>query len=273
MKLVANYVEKPWGRHDLPAWAKPPATMDGAIGELWFTPPDGRALPLLVKYIFTSERLSIQVHPDDVQARARGLAGGKTECWYIIAAEPGATLGVGLEADLDARQLTEAALDGSIVEKMVWHPVVPGDFFFIPAGTIHAIGAGVTLVEIQQNVDVTYRLYDYGRPRELHLDDGTAVSRAGPYDPVQAVRAADGGPLDRMMADCPIFHVFRSADAGAIRDRLGHGPIWIVPISGAIGANAETAGVGECLYLEGDGIAALTLSEDAVVLAAGQGMC
>ncbi|QGP81007.1 class I mannose-6-phosphate isomerase [Sphingobium sp. CAP-1] len=269
MKLVANYVEKPWGRHDLPNWASPPQDLKEPIGELWFTPPDGAHLPLLVKYLFTSERLSVQVHPDDAQGHARGLAGGKTECWYIVDAQPGATLGIGLKRVLDPQQLRDAALDGSIEREMVWHPVTAGDFFFIPAGTVHAVGAGITLVEVQQNVDVTYRLYDYGRPRELHLEDGAAVSRALPYDMSNAVRASEQGPVERTLAQCPIFTVLRATDADDIRAKLGNRPVWIIPLNGMATAAGETAIVGACLYL--DSPASLRLSEDALVLVAVEG--
>src|SRR5205823_13170573 len=109
------------------------------------------------------------------QARARGLPRGKSECWYILEAEPGAVLGLGLTREAAADELRAAALDGSIEELISWRPVRAGDFISVPPGTIHAIGAGISLLEIQQNADVTYRLYDYGRPRELHLDDGIAV--------------------------------------------------------------------------------------------------
>lgn len=269
MKLVATYVEKPWGRADLPAWALPPSDARAPIGELWFTPPDGAHLPLLVKYLFTSQRLSVQVHPDDEQGRARGLTGGKSECWYIVDAAPDATLGIGMDAVLGPQALRDAALDGSIAHRMVWHRVAPGDFFFIPAGTVHAVGAGITLIEIQQNVDVTYRLHDYGRPRDLHLDDGTAVSRAEPYDMDHAVRAADGGPVERSLVQSPLFTVLRSGNADALGDHLGKGPVWIVPLAGTVTAEEDSATLGECLYL--DGITTLHLSDEALVLAAIQG--
>ena len=109
MKLERRYVEKPWGRTELPPMFDPPT--GDQIGEVWFT--DGAELPLLAKYIFTSERLSIQVHPDDAQARGRGLAQGKSECWYILDAEPGATLGLGLTRKIGVDELRAAALDGS----------------------------------------------------------------------------------------------------------------------------------------------------------------
>nr|WP_221214516.1 class I mannose-6-phosphate isomerase [Novosphingobium hassiacum] len=173
-------VEKPWGVDTLP----PPfvAPEGKRIGEVWFEPPP--EMPdILVKYIFTSEKLSVQVHPSDEQAKELGESGrGKEECWLVIDAEPGATLGIGFKRPIDAEAMRAAALDGSIEDLMEWYPVKVGDFFYIPAGTVHAIGAGVSLIEIQQNSDITYRLYDYGRPRELHLDKGIAVARGQALD-------------------------------------------------------------------------------------------
>jgi mannose-6-phosphate isomerase len=124
VKLERRYAEKPWGRTTLlPMFDPPPGKR---IGEVWFT--GGGELPLLAKYIFTSERLSIQVHPDDEQARARGLARGKSECWTILEAEPGATLGLGLKREVDKDELRAAALDGSIEQLMDWKPVAAGEF-------------------------------------------------------------------------------------------------------------------------------------------------
>jgi mannose-6-phosphate isomerase len=179
MLLERHFVEKPWGRDDVPTPFGAPA--DQRIGEVWYEAADGSPLPLLVKWLFTSEKLSIQVHPSDDQARARGLPSGKEECWYIVSAEPGAVLGMGTKQPLTSDELRAASLSGEIEALMDWKPVKAGDYFYIPAGTVHAIGAGITLVEVQQYADITYRLYDYGRPRELHLDDGVAVSKAAPY--------------------------------------------------------------------------------------------
>ena len=211
------------------------------IGEIWFVgAPDA---PLLAKYLFTSERLSVQVHPDDEQALRRGLPHGKSECWYILAAEPGATIGLGLRRELTDEELRSAALDGSILEEMDWRPVRPGDFLYVPPGTIHAIGAGISLLEFQQNSDVTYRLYDYDRPRELHLDDAVAVSRRRPYPDEFAQHVGDGDEV--MLVDGPDF-VLLHCHGDRLRDRKR----WILPLSGSVRCKDEAAGPGQCLLLE-----------------------
>ena len=241
MKLERRYVEKPWGRTELPPMFDPPAGK--RIGEVWFT--DGAELPLLAKYIFTGERLSIQVHPDDAQARERGLAQGKSECWYILDAEPGATLGLGLKREIGKDELREAALDGSIEHLMDWRPVAAGDFVFVPSGTVHAIGAGISLLEFQQNSDVTYRLYDYGRPRELHLEDGVAVSNAKPFDDrfVQHLSGAE----QRTLVDGPHFTLaLTSEDALQGRQR------WVLPLDGEVRSGFTNAGPGECLLISAE---------------------
>jgi mannose-6-phosphate isomerase len=174
-------VHKPWGRSDLRPWSQSDGTGD-AVGELWFERADKEApVPaLLLKLLFTSAPLSIQVHPDDAFAHGMGMAKGKSEAWYIISAAPGATVGVGLKKRVTPLELRAAIRDGSIVELVQWRPIAKGDVFFIPAGTIHAIGAGIVLAEIQQNSDATFRLFDYGRKRELHEDNGVAAADAGP---------------------------------------------------------------------------------------------
>jgi mannose-6-phosphate isomerase len=238
MKLDRRYVEKPWGRTRLPAmFDAPPGER---VGEVWFT--NGADLPLLAKYIFTSERLSIQVHPDNEQARARGLTQGKTECWYILEAEPDATLGLGLKRTILSDELRAAALDGSIEQLMDWRPVRAGDFFFVPAGTVHAIGAGISLLEFQQNSDVTYRLYDYGRPRELHLDDGIAVSRPEPYPDGLAQHPGDE---EQTLVDGPHFTLIHTK-----RDVLQNRERWVMPLEGTVASAAVVAGAGECLLVK-----------------------
>jgi mannose-6-phosphate isomerase len=241
MKLQRRYVEKPWGRTVLPPMFD--ARQGERIGEVWFT--DGAELPLLAKYIFTSERLSIQVHPDDAQARARGLAQGKSECWYILDAEPGATLGLGLKHEIGSDELRAAAIDGSIEQLMDWRPVAAGDFIFVPSGTIHAIGAEISLLEFQQNVDVTYRLYDYGRPRELHLDDGVAVASAKPFDDRLVQHLS--GTEQRTLVDGPHFTLVLTSE-----DALQEHQRWVLPLDGEVRSGATKAGSGDCLLLDPD---------------------
>ena len=174
-------VRKPWGCTDLRPWSE--VLNDGeAIGELWFQ-REGTFNPepaLLLKLLFTTEPLSIQVHPDDAYARSIGLANGKTEAWYILSATPDAKIAVGLNRTLTAEQLGAAIADQSIADMVQWRSVVKDDVISIPAGTIHAIGAGLVVAEIQQRSEATFRLYDHGRQRELHVADAVASAHARP---------------------------------------------------------------------------------------------
>ena len=204
------FSRRPWGRPDLSAWYTAEQTGRGAepIGEAWLTGPsctaeDGPAagmplseiakvwtdallgewrsegeFPLLLKLLFPDDKLSVQVHPDDTEAQAMGQPRGKTECWYVLAAEPGAEVACGLKAGVQPEQMREAAKDGTMEHLLRMIPVTAGDMVFVDAGTVHAINPGVTLLETQQTSDTTFRLYDYDRPRELHLEQGIAVSRA-----------------------------------------------------------------------------------------------
>lgn len=247
-KLPIRTVEKPWGKDVLPA---PFSAPEGQrIGEIWFVPPP-QVPSLLVKYIFTSEALSVQVHPSDAQAAAAGEKDrGKEECWLVIDAEPGATLGVGFHEHVDHDTMRAAALDGSIEDMLVWHPVKPGDFFYIPANTVHAIGAGVSLIEIQQNSDITYRLYDYGRPRELHLDAGIAVSRGEPLDPKLHKHIPDTGTVE--LASGAYFTAHRVdglPDAALAADYAG--PLLVIPRSGTVTLGDEALKPGDCAWAPG----------------------
>jgi len=241
--LPTRTVEKPWGRVVLPAPFANPGTQP--VGEIWFEPPP--ELPgLLVKYIFTSEKLSVQVHPSDAQTQAAGLGQqGKEECWLVIDAQPGAALGVGFTAPLDAAAMRAAALDGSIEDLLTWHPVQAGDFFYIPANTVHAIGAGVALIEVQQTSDITYRLYDYGRPRELHLDAALAVARGQPYPPALHRRLPQAG--NATLVDGPYFRLDRVAGApDAATTARYPGALLVIPLAGAAQVAGAAVGAGQC---------------------------
>lgn len=171
------FVERVWGRTDLAPLFGP---QERRIGEVWF--PLGDKYPLLVKFIFTDERLSVQVHPDDDYARRHENSRGKTEMWHVLDARPGATIALGFREPISDGDLRKAIADGSVVDRLEWVPVSAGDTLFAPAGVVHAIGAGISLCEIQENSDVTYRLFDYGRPRELHLERGLEVASKEPYE-------------------------------------------------------------------------------------------
>ncbi len=242
MLLETKTVEKPWGQDTLPAPFVTPAGQ--RIGEIWFVPPP--ELPqLLIKYLFTSDKLSVQVHPSDAQTEAAGLGRqGKEECWLVIDAEPGATLGIGFKQPVDAAMMRAAALDGSIEHMLVWHPVTAGDFFYIPANTVHAIGGGCSIIEIQQNSDITYRLYDYGRPRELHLEESIAVAKGEPHDPALSrhVPAGDVG-----LVDGPYFRLDQVQGAPSPEQAQRYsGPLLIIPRVGEVQAGGETIRPGQC---------------------------
>lgn len=231
-RLKTHRVEKPWGRHHLWPGFPDPAPGSEPVGEIWFQDESDDSSELLVKYLFTAEKLSIQVHPDDAAARATGHARGKDEAWVILAAEPQSTIAIGTKEPVDHETLRAAALDGSIEQLVDWKPVKAGDVFYSPAGTVHAIGAGITLVEVQQNVDLTYRLYDYGRPRELHLDEGVTVSDARPFVPNFTPR--DLAPGRSILAEGPKFVLERWRPDDARTIMLPQGvPGWFVPVTGA----------------------------------------
>lgn len=242
MLLETKTVEKPWGKDLLPAPFETPAGK--RIGEIWFVPPTD--LPqLLVKYLFTSEKLSVQVHPSDAQTLAAGIGRqGKEECWLVIDAEPGATLGIGFKREIDAETMRAAALDGSIEDMLVWHPVKAGDFFYIPANTVHAIGGGCSIIEIQQNSDITYRLYDYGRPRELHLDESIAVAKGEPYGE-GLYRHIPAG--DVSLVDGPYFRLDQVEGLPSTEQAARyHGCLLVVPRSGTACVGDEPVRPGQC---------------------------
>ncbi len=248
--LHTHRVEKPWGRTDLFPGFDDVAPGGEPVGEVWFQAPGDTTPDLLIKYLFTGEKLSVQVHPDDDEAHKRGLPRGKDECWTILAARPDSTIALGPKAPITADALRADALNGSIEDALDWVPVKAGDFYYAPSGTIHAIGAGLTLIEVQQNSETTYRLYDYGRPRELHLDDGVAVAHLDPYRPI-----VSPGPVDdrrTVLVEGPKFVLERWNGGSDHRVDLPEGrTAWIVPIAGS----GEVAGVafkaGECATVTG----------------------
>ncbi len=189
VRLPTRFLEKVWGTSDLLPWFP---VAGKKIGEVWFEAD----LPLLVKFVFTSERLSVQVHPNDDFAAAQEHSRGKTEMWYVMRADPGARIAIGFRESISRERLRESAISGEIERLLNWFEVQAGDAFLLPAGTVHAIGGGLALCEVQQHSDITYRLYDYGRPRELHLDKAVQVASTEASTPKSVM----------LPIDCQYFH-------------------------------------------------------------------
>src|SRR6266496_815481 len=233
---------RPWGRLDLsPIY---PQKFDEKIGESWLTgdncvvqngalvgksladlaaqykrelvgdaPRDDHRFPLLLKFLFPEEKLSVQVHPDDTAAREIGQPCGKTECWYVAHAQPGAEIGLGLKPGVSRADFERSVHENRAEELLNWINVSPGDMIYVAGGTVHTLGPGAIIVETQQQSDTTFRLYDYGRPRELHLKDGLRVIkegvRSGKVQP-QAPRALNGnGSQEQRLIASSYFSVQR----------------------------------------------------------------
>ena len=247
-----HIVPKPWGSTDLRPWHGYHDSK-AAIGEIWFERTDTGAPSsvLLLKLIFTSEPLSIQVHPADTLARAIGLPHGKCEAWYVLSATADARIAVGLNHRLTPAQLRLSILDGSIAERVQWRPVRAGDSTFVPAGTIHAIGAGLVIAEIQQRSDATFRLFDYGRNRELHVDVGIAAASADQRERHAPPRKLTA--LRTLLVGGPRFVLERLALAdGCLRDLDATGETWLFTLAGGGRVGSIDVSAGIAVFLEAE---------------------
>jgi mannose-6-phosphate isomerase len=233
--IQPQFVSRVWGWNDLHPWFDRVAGKD-PIGEVWLTgdecavatgPQAGKQLkevfreapeamlgegavmaesPLLIKVIFAREKLSVQVHPDDQLAQKYGLRRGKTECWYALAAELDAQVALGLAPDTTLDQVKAEIEAGNLEGSLVMMPVRAGDMFYVDAGTVHAIWPGSVLLETQQNSDVTYRMYDYGRGRELHIEKSLEAIRLS----TRARKISPSASTDRtVLVDADYFCVER----------------------------------------------------------------
>jgi mannose-6-phosphate isomerase len=232
-RLEPRFTTRIWGYRDLRPWYDRVADAD-PIGEVWLTGDDcliatgahaGKTLaglfaeapnsllgataratesPLLIKVIFAREKLSVQVHPDDALAQKQGFPRGKTECWYALSAEPGAQVAVGLKPGTTLEQVKQEIHDGTLESSLNLLLVAAGDVIFVDAGTIHAIWPGSILLETQQNCDLTYRMYDYGRPRELHIEKSLEATRLT----TRAGKIAPAAMIDRtVLLDAEYFRI------------------------------------------------------------------
>ncbi len=270
-KLKPTFAERVWGKLDLSPWFAETGTTE-KVGEAWLTgndcvivggDDDGRTLgdlaaqctgtlgegefPLLVKMLFPAERLSVQVHPDDEQAQKLGLPRGKTECWYVLDALPGATVACGLNKGTGMDEVRAALAAGTLESLLHMLPVKEGDMIFVDAGTVHAIGPGLTLLEVQQVSDTTYRLFDYGRDRDLHLEEGLAVIK--PKTKAGAVESFTQGEFQRLI-DEKYFIVDRFDLApGTVIEMAMDGVGCVVGIKGAAAIDAVRFGVGEAVVI------------------------
>jgi mannose-6-phosphate isomerase len=234
--MLPEFYERVWGTRDLrPYFSR--GVEGEPVGEVWLTgeecrvangplagetlrdvasrhgaaltgeaAPEATRFPLLIKFLYPRQKLSVQVHPDDEGARRVGQASGKTECWYVARAVEGAQVGLGLRSGI-TREMFRMAIEAGQAEHMLnWIDVRAGEMFYVDAGTVHAVGANSILVETQQNSDITYRLYDYGRPRQLHLEQGLAALREKTHAGRVAPREADGCEV---LVSSPCFMVER----------------------------------------------------------------
>ena len=215
-RIAPIFVNRVWGWTNLDPWFAQSSPAN-AVGEVWLTGDDcvaetgplaglklgeifaehqdlmlgptaqGEGSPLLIKVLFAREKLSVQVHPDDAMAQKYGFPRGKTECWYALAADPGAQVACGLKPGVTAETVRAAIVDGSLEQYLNMIPIEAGEMIFVDSGTVHAIWPGSVILETQQNSDITYRMFDYGRPRELHIEKSLEAMRlathAGKIEP------------------------------------------------------------------------------------------
>lgn len=257
---------KPWGRRDIPPAFARAVPDDERVGEIWHQAGSRERPELLIKHLFTSDRLSIQVHPDDEGARRLGHPFGKDEAWVVLEAEAGARVGLGLRRAVSVSELRTAALDGTIEWLLDWRPAKAGDVFYLPAGTVHALGAGLLVVEVQQNVDLTFRLYDYGRPRELHLDEALAAALPEPLAGAEAPRSLGRGR--EILVSCPNFAIERWRGREGRVGGDGGGSVWLIPLTDHCSADGHLA-EGEVFVCDDEALVRVGAEGELLVVYAG----
>jgi mannose-6-phosphate isomerase len=289
--MLPRFDPRPWGTLDLsPIY--PNRQFEEKIGEAWLTGDDckvangplagqtlmqvsekyqrelvgdaardAKRFPLLLKFLFPHEKLSVQVHPDDEQALRVGQPWGKTECWYVAHAKAGAQIALGLKPGVSVVQLEQAIHEKRAEEVLNWLNVFTGDMIYVCGGTVHTLGPGSVIVETQQQSDTTYRLYDYGRPRELHLKEGLAAVRLNGASgkvlrPAPAQVAGSSNRRAPLVA-APYFVVdmFEMKDAQELntRDETGKSSAQILVAVEGCGV-VEAAGAESVTFAKGDAV-------------------
>ncbi|MGH8142998.1 MAG: class I mannose-6-phosphate isomerase [Steroidobacteraceae bacterium] len=249
-RASARLVPKPWGSPDLRPWNAYHG--DGApIGEIWFQRTDKQSpdSALLLKLLFTKEPLSIQVHPDDAFAHSVGLPHGKSEAWYVLSAAPEARVALGLTRRLSIAQLRKSVDEGSISNLVQWRAVRNDDVIFVPAGTIHAIGPGLVVMEIQQRSDATFRLFDYGRQRELHIDHAVAAASTGPVGQQTPARQLTTARTLLVVSAHFVLERFEFLP-GSNWELLSAPETWLFVLDGRAQVGPIDAGTGEVIFFE-----------------------
>jgi mannose-6-phosphate isomerase len=289
--MLPGFDPRPWGTLDLsPIY--PNRQFEEKIGEAWLTGDDckvangplagqtltqvsekyqrelvgdaardAKRFPLLLKFLFPHEKLSVQVHPDDEQARRVGQPWGKTECWYVAHAKAGAQIALGLKPSVSVAQLEQAIHEKRAEEVLNWLNVYTGDMIYVCGGTVHTLGPGSVIVETQQQSDTTYRLYDYGRPRELHLKEGLAAVKLNGASGkvVRPAPAQVAGSNNRRapLVAAPYFVVdmFEMKDAQELntRDETGKSSAQILVAVEGCGV-VESAGAESVTFAKGDAV-------------------
>jgi mannose-6-phosphate isomerase len=296
--MMPGFDPRPWGTLDLsPIY--PNHRFDQKIGESWLTGDDckvsngalkgqslsalsgqfGRGLvgsaardahrfPLLLKFLFPAEKLSVQVHPDDEMARLIGEPCGKTECWYVAHARPGSQIALGLKPGISRKDLEEAIRTQRAEEVLNWINVYPGELIYVAGGTVHTLGPGSIMVETQQQSDTTYRLYDYGRPRELHLERGLAAvkERVASGKVIRPAPVSLNGSKNRLSplvaSPCFVVELFEMKNPHDFTTRDGSGKDSVQILVAVDG----------CAVVEMSGAEKVTLTKgDAVVIPANAG--
>ncbi|HEY7616841.1 MAG TPA: type I phosphomannose isomerase catalytic subunit [Terriglobales bacterium] len=221
--------------------------------------PDGNRFPLLLKFLFPHEQLSVQVHPDDECARRSGQPWGKTECWYVAHAEPGAQVALGLREGATCAQLEQAIQENRAEQLLNWVDIHRGDLVYVAGGTVHTLGPGSVIVETQQQSDTTYRLYDYGRPRELHLEQGLAAvkERPGSGKVARPPAISQNGTRQEQLVAAPYFVVekfnLKDPKAFSTTDESGTRSVQILVALEGCGA-VEAHGVEPITFAKGDAV-------------------